>query len=207
MKTMLLTSAGMNVKEEILKILPKPPKELKLTHITTASIDEKNKDYFHKETQIMKELGFQVTEADISGMTEGKVRKLLKDTNIIYIQGGNTYYLLKSIKESGFDKVVKELLEKGVIYIGVSAGSYVAGPTIEQADWIHEHNRFGLTDLTAMNLVPFLLMVHYVPEYKSILKEKIQKSKYEFKILTDDQAILVKGDNYKLVGKGPEINI
>ena len=207
MKTILLTSAGMNVKEEILKILPKSPKELKLAHITTASIDEKNKDYFHKETQIMKELGFQVTEADISGMTEGKVRKLLKDTNIIYIQGGNTYYLLKSIKESGFDKVVKELLEKGVIYIGVSAGSYVAGPTIEQADWIHEHNRFGLTDLTAMNLVPFLLMVHYVPEYKSILKEKIQKSKYEFKILTDDQAILVKGDNYKLVGKGPEINI
>ncbi|MCH8821060.1 Type 1 glutamine amidotransferase-like domain-containing protein [Patescibacteria group bacterium] len=207
MKTMLLTSAGMEVNKEILKILPKPPKELKLTHITTASIDEKNKDYFHKETQIMKELGFQVTEADISGMTEGKVRKLLKDTNIIYVQGGNTYYLLKSIKESGFDKVVKELLEKGVIYIGVSAGSYVAGPTIEQADWIHEHNRFGLTDLTAMNLVPFLLMVHYVPEYKSILKEKIQKSKYEFKILTDDQAILVKGDNYKLVGKGPEINI
>ena len=204
---MLLTSAGMEVNKEILKILPKPPKELKLTHITTASIDEKNKDYFHKETQIMKELGFQVTEADISGMTEGKVRKLLKDTNIIYVQGGNTYYLLKSIKESGFDKVVKELLEKGVIYIGVSAGSYVAGPTIEQADWIHEHNRFGLTDLTAMNLVPFLLMVHYVPEYKSILKEKIQKSKYEFKILTDDQAILVKGDNYKLVGKGPEINI
>ena len=197
----------MEVNKEILKILPKPPKELKLTHITTASIDEKNKDYFHKETQIMKELGFQVTEADISGMTEGKVRKLLKDTNIIYVQGGNTYYLLKSIKESGFDKVVKELLEKGVIYIGVSAGSYVAGPTIEQADWIHEHNRFGLTDLTAMNLVPFLLMVHYVPEYKSILKEKIQKSKYEFKILTDDQAILVKGDNYKLVGKGPEINI
>ena len=207
MKTMVLTSAGLNMKSEILKILPKPPKELKLTHITTASIDEKNKDYVSKETQIMKELGFQITEADISGMTEGKVRKLLKDTNIIYVQGGNTYYLLKCIKESGFDKVVKELLEKGVIYIGVSAGSYVAGPTIEQADWIHEHNRFGLTDLTAMNLVPFLLMVHYVPEYKSILKEKIQKSKYEFKILTDDQAILVKGDNYKLVGKGPEINI
>ena len=207
MKTMLLTSAGMNVKEEILKILPNPPKELKLTHITTASIDEKNKDYVSKETQIMKQLGFQVTEADISGMTEGKVRKLLKDTNIIYVQGGNTYHLLKCIKESGFDKVVKELLEKGVIYIGVSAGSYVAGPTIEQADWIHEHNRFGLTDLTAMNLVPFLLMVHYVPEYKSILKEKIQKSKYEFKILTDNQAILVQDNNYKLVGKGPEIKI
>ena len=207
MKTMLLTSAGMNVKKEILKILPKSPKELKLAHITTASKDEKNKDYVSKETGIMKKLGFQVTEADISGMTESEVRALLKDTDIIYVQGGNTYYLLKTIKESGFDKVVKDLLEKGVIYIGVSAGSYVAGPTIEQSSWIHVHNRFRLTDLAAMNLVPFLLLVHYVPEYESILKEKIQKSKYEFKILTDNQAILVQDDNYKLVGKGLEIKI
>ena len=207
MKTMLLTSAGMDVKDEILKILTKPPKELKLIHITTASIDEKNSDYFIKETRIMKELGFKATEADISGMNESEVRELLKDADIIYVQGGNTYYLLKSIKESSFDKVVKERLEKGVIYIGVSAGSYVAGPTIEQSSWIHEHNKFGLTDLTGMNLVPFMLIVHYVSEYKKLVKTKIAKSKYEFKILTDDQAILVQGDNYKLVGKGPEIKI
>lgn len=207
MKTMLLTSAGMNVKEEILKILPKSPKELKLAHITTASKDEKNIDYFIKETRIMKEIGFQVTEVDIDGYIEQELWNILQDKDVIYVQGGNTFYLLKAIKESGFEEVARHLISRGAIYVGVSAGSYVAGPTIEQADWIHEHNRFGLTDLTAMNLVPFLLIVHYVPEYKSILKEKIKNSKYEFKIITDDQAILVQEDSYKLVGKGPEINI
>lgn len=197
----------MNVKDEILKILPKPPKNLKLIHITTASKDEKDKGYVAKDTRLMKGLGFHVTEVDLDRHTEGQLRELFKDADVIYVQGGSTFYLLKCVKESGFDKIVKGLINKGVIYIGVSAGSYIAGPTIEQANWKHEHNTFGLVDLSAMSLVPFLLFVHYIPEYKSLLQEKIPKSKYKFKILTDDQAILVQGDNYKLVGKGPEITI
>lgn len=207
MRTLLLTSAGFNVQDEILKILPKPPSKLKIVHITTASKDEKNKDDVTKDTEIMRNLGFQVTEVDIEGMSERKVRKLLGDKDIVYVQGGNTYWLLKCVRESGFDKVVEELLEKGVIYIGVSAGSYIAGPSIEQASWIHTHNKSGLTDLSAMNLVPFMLIVHYLPKYNNFLQQKISKSKYKFKILNDDQAILVQGNSYKLVGKGPEIKI
>ena len=111
------------------------------------------------------------------------------------------------MKESGFDKVVREVVEKGVIYIGVSAGSYIAGPSIEQSNWKHEHEVYGLTDLSGMNIVPFMLFVHYEPEYKKLLQERIPETDYEFKILTDDQAILVKGEDYKLVGKDPEIKI
>ena len=207
MKTLLLTSAGFQVRNEILKILPKSPKELKLVHITTASKDEISDDYVKNETKLMKELGFQVTEADIKGMRESETRKLLEDKDIIYVQGGNTYWLLKWVKESGFDKVVGELVEKGVVYIGVSAGSYIAGPNIEQSNWKHEHEVYGLTDLSGMNLVPFMLFVHYVSKYKILLQEKIPETKYEFKILTDNQAIFVKGEDYKLVGKGPEIKI
>ena len=38
MKTILLTSAGMDIKDEILKILPKPANQVKIAHIITASI-------------------------------------------------------------------------------------------------------------------------------------------------------------------------
>ena len=207
MKTLLLTSAGFQVRNEILKILPKSPKELKLVHITTASKDEISNDYVKKETEIMKRLGFQVTEADIKGMSESETRKLLEDKDIIYVQGGNTYWLLKWVRESGFDKVVRELVEKSVIYIGVSAGSYIAGPSIEQSNWKHEHETYGLTDLSGMNLVPFMLFVHYIPEHNNLLQGRIPETEYDFKILTDDQAILVQGNDYKLVGRGPEIKI
>ena len=116
--------------------------------------------------------------------------------------------MLKYVRESGFDKLVKDLIDKGVIYIGVSAGSYIACPTIEAANWKHaDRNIVGLTDLTGLNLVPFLLSAHYKPEYKEILKSEISAVKYPVKILTDEQAILIRDGEIILVGKGEEIKI
>lgn len=208
MKIILLTSAGMNVKEEILKIISKPANQIKIAHVITASKVAKDLSYLEKENQIMKELGFSVEDVDIEGKNENELRILLNDKDIIYVQGGNTFYLLKHVKVSGFDKVVKELVKKGTIYIGVSAGSYIACPTIEMANWKHsDKNKFGLTDLTGLNLVPFLLSVHFKPEYAEVLKQEIATTKYPVKILTDKQAILVRDNDIKLVGRGKEIKI
>jgi len=156
----------------------------------------------------MIDVGFSIEDVDIKGKNEKELRKMLKDKDIVYVQGGNTFYLLKYVKESGFDKVVKELIQKGLIYIGVSAGSYIACPTIEMALWKdQDKNIVGLEDLTALNLVPFLLSVHYILEYKEIIKKGISSSKYPVKMLTDDQAILVRDNKVELVGKGSEIRL
>ena len=112
------------------------------------------------------------------------------------------------MRESGFDNVVKDLIGRGVIYIGVSAGSYIACPTIEMANWKHaDKNTVRLSDLTGLHLVPFLLSVHYKPEYNDILRKEIVAAKYPVKILTDDQAILIKDGETGLVGKGEEVKI
>lgn len=207
-RTLLLTSAGMNVREEILKILPKPAGQIKLAHIITASKPEINLDYLDQDRQKMIGLGIQVENIDIEGKNEEEVRDLLKEKDVIYVQGGNTFYLLKHVRESGFDKVVKELTDKGAIYIGVSAGSILAGPTIESAAWKNQDRDIvGLKDLTALNFVPFLIFVHYNPEHRPILEKEIPRSKYPVRILTDEQAFLVKDDEAKLVGKGEEIKI
>lgn len=198
----------MNVQDEILKILPRSADQIKIAHIITASKAEENISYLERESQAMKELGFNVENIDIEGKNENELRSLLVGKDVIYIQGGNTFYLLKCVKESGFDRAVKELIEKGIIYIGVSAGSYIACPTIEMAYWKHpDRNTVGLTDLTGLNLVPFLLSVHFDPEYAPILKQEISKSKHPVRILNDNQAILVQDGNCKLVGNGEEIKL
>ena len=205
---LLLTSGGTNIQEEILKILPKPANQIKLAHITTASKVEDNISYLENDRTRLIEMGFQVEDIDIDGKNKDDLMLLLKDKDIIYVQGGDTFYLLKKIRESGFDKVVKDLIAKGVIYIGVSAGSYVACPTIEMANWKHkDRNQWGLVDLSAMNLVPFLLSVHYIPENDEAIKRGISKTKYPIRILTDKQAILVQNGKYELVGKGEEIKL
>ena len=91
METILLTSAGMNVKAEILKILPKPAHQIKLAHITTASKVEEDTSYMTNETREMAEIGFRVEEVDIEDKNENELRTLLNDKDVIYVQGGNTF--------------------------------------------------------------------------------------------------------------------
>lgn len=195
MKTILLTSAGTNVKEEILKILPKSANQIKLAHIITASKVEADVSYVKNEKRDLNEMGFQVEDIDIEGKNENELRDILAGKDIIYVQGGNTFYLMKYVRESGFDKIVKELIEKGVIYIGVSAGSIIAGPTIETASWkgaYADPNVVDLVDFSGINLVDFNVFVHYAEKYKESVEKEISKSKYSVKILNDKQAILVK---------------
>jgi dipeptidase E len=212
MKTLLLTSAGIKVpiiKNEVLKLLSRPVSRTKLAHIITASKAEENTDYVDKDKKVMEKTGFQVTDIDIEGKGENQLRKILEGQDIIYVQGGSGFYLLKHIRKSGFDRVVKKLLDKGVIYIGVSAGSYVACPTIEMHTWKgKERNQYGITDMTAMNLVPFLVSVHYNrKKYRKGVKAGAARTEYPVKVLNDDQAILVKNNKVKLIGKGKEIKI
>lgn len=212
MKTLFLTSAGLKAKaiqRELLKILPKPASKMKLAHVITASKAEENTGYVDRDRKEMKNMGFKVVDIDIEDKTEDELRKLLEYVDIIYVQGGNGFYLLKHVRVSGFENVVRELLERGVIYIGVSAGTYIACPTIEMHSWKgKERNRFGVIDLAAMNLVPFLVSVHYNREkYKKGVKEGAARSRYPVKILTDDQALLVTNGEVQLVGEGEEVVI
>ena len=210
MKRLLLSSNGGFVIEKGLKLLFDDVSQIKLAYITTAGKGNVNKTYLEIHKELLRKEGYDFEELDIEGKNENELRELLKNKNAVYVEGGNTFYLLKAVRESGFDKIIKELIEKGMPYIGSSAGSYIACPTIEMATWKEpgeEKDRFGVTDLTAMNLVPFLVKAHYEPEQKELLKEKISQTKYETKILKDGQAILVEDNNYKLVGEGEEIKI
>jgi len=200
---LLLTSAGMNVKDEIVNMLPKPTNQIRLAHIITASKPELNKNYLMKDKDGMKDLGFDVEDIDIEGKNQMELREIFKDKEIIYVQGGNAFYLLKEVKESGFDQVVKDLINQGKIYIGVSAGSYIACPTIEQAKWKHQdRNHCGLTDLKALNLVPFLITAHFEEKYRPVIEQAAKACRYPIVALNDTQAILIEDEKYKLVGKG-----
>ena len=113
------------------------------------------------------------------------------------------FFLLKAVRESGFDKVVKELINQGKIYIGISAGSYIACPTIEQSTWKHQdRNRFGVIDFTSLNLVPFIIVAHFEENYRPIIEKAAKTTKYPIVALSDTQAILVEDNKWKVVGKG-----
>jgi len=210
MQTLLLLSSSKFILNDLNSIIGKPLSELRIAHIINASKGKgvSNLAYIEKTRDIFKENCRYYEDLDLDGKNEDQLRSILKNFNAVFVNGGSTFYLLKSIRESGFDKVVKELLAGDFIYMGASAGSYVAYPTIEMATWKHQdkYDHYGITDFTAMNLVSFLMTVHYMPEYHDLLKEKISKTNYPVKILDDGQAVLIKDGNVQLLG-GEEIRL
>ena len=214
-KTLLLASSFPEMIDEIIKLLQKPSYDVEVAFITTASKPEEDLDYLQKDLEIMKGVGFNVEQIDIEGKSEGQLMKLLELKDIIFVEGGNTYYLLKAINECKFEKVLRKLLKSGKVYIGVSAGSMVAGKTIMTSVWRGEvngknKNRVKLKKLKGMNLVPFDIFVHYETKYAEIIKRKMKNPKKRFKklrILTDGQALLVQGKEIDLIGDGEAVII
>lgn len=208
MKKLFLTSQFHKVASELLPLLSKPADETTVAFIPTAADVYDEKPWMYADRDKLVEMGLQVFDLSLKGKTKQELKEALSKADVIFVSGGNTFYLLDEAKKSGFVDIVKELVSRGVVYIGSSAGSYVACPTIEVANWKHQdRNIVGLEDLTAMALVPFLMSVHYKPEYKDSLLEGKTKTKLPVKILTDDQAIVVLDNDYKLVGKGEEIKL
>jgi len=201
-KTILLTSSGMQMKNEIVKLLQKPAYDITVAFIITAAKGENNLDYVKRDYDIMREMGFNVSDVDIDGKTESEVRELIKLKDIIYVEGGNAYYLLKAMRKCNFEKIIKKLLKEGKVYLGASAGSMVAGKTIKTANWKTEKEKFGVKNLKGLNLVPFDIFVHYKPEHAQIIKKKLpfKWQRRKLKIITDEQAILVQAKNIILLG-------
>jgi dipeptidase E len=85
--------------------------------------------------------------------------KTLAVVQTVFVGGGNTYALLKRLRESGLLGAIRERVQAGTPYIGSSAGSNIAGPTILTTnDW----NVVGLTAFGALGLVPFNVNPHYL---------------------------------------------
>ena len=208
-KTILLTSTGMQMKNEIVKLLQKPAYDITVAFIITAAKPQQNLDYVKKDYDIMREMGFNVAEVDIEGKTEKEVTELIRLKDIIYVEGGNTFYLLQAMRKCNFEKIMRKLLKEGKVYLGVSAGSVVAGKTIKSAGWLGDENIVNLKSLKGLNLVPFDIFVHYKPEHAELIKKKLpwKWQRKKMKIITDEQAILVQAKNVILLGNQDEVII
>lgn len=94
MKTLLLTSSGSFITaNDVDHFLPKKIVDSKIAYITTASKKVYDTSYIERHRQKMSELNFSYTEIDIAGKTEEELKKALDNCDIVFVEGGNTFYL------------------------------------------------------------------------------------------------------------------
>ena len=204
MKKLFLASIVSNTIEKLIENLPKPPKDLKVAFIPTAADPYENKWFVDDDRNKLKEKGFNVKDVDIKGKTKQELIEELKGVDIIFVAGGNTFYLLEKARKSGFDRITKELIQEGVIYVGSSAGATFVCPTIEPVKTLDEPSKApSLKSFEGLNLVDFVILPHfgkekYKAKYEKIIEQYKDKN-YKIITLTDQEAILVEGEKYKII--------
>jgi len=185
--------------------LTKPANEVRVAFIITAVYGTDEDPWWMRQNrEQLVNCGIKnIENLDFREKSKQELDKALADKDIIYVNGGNTFFLLHWVRKSGFDKLLQKLLDDGKLYVGQSAGSYVVCPTIEVAEWKGGNkNTVGLKDLTALNLIPFLIKAHFEENYRAIIENAEKNTSYPIVALYDGQAVLVEDDRYKVIGRG-----
>lgn len=196
MKRLYLTSSSSFVIDRIVKDLKiKAPKN-KLVFISTASEVEKGDlEWLENDRKSLIAAGFDLTKYTITNKNEKELRHDLKDFDFIFLAGGNTFYLLEKAQQSGFVKVVSELvLNDGKIYIGSSAGSVIAGPDIYSVFIVDDVSLApNLEGYKGFGLVDFITFPHWGNEK---FKDKYLNKRLNHSFMGKDQAILLRDNQY-----------
>ena len=110
------------IDEEIVKISNK--KNPKLLFIGTAS--SHSYDYYLVIKKIYENLGCTVSNLDLlaDNINMTDVQNSILNTDIIYVGGGNTRFMLEKWRKLGIDKLLIQAYNKGIVCSGLSAGSY-----------------------------------------------------------------------------------
>lgn len=190
-----------------LKLLEKDPKSCRVAFIPTTADPEEDKWFVEQSRNELLELGFNVEDVDLKNFEPISIFERLKARDIVYVNSGNTYYLLYWIKRSGIDQCIGELLDHGIVYVDTSAGSIVAGPNISLAGWEPDGDVNGvrIKDLQGMNLVDFAISPHFQQDSLEKLQKRKKRFAYKVIALTDSQAIKVVGKKFEIVGPGEKI--
>ncbi len=197
MKKIILSSCGIinkNLKKEFIKFLNKDVNEIKIIYITTAvdGEDDPDKSWVDSEFATILDLGVKK-----ENIFEFKMDYDIDFNNfdVIYMMGGNTFYLLKKLRENNWIDKINEAINNGIIYVGSSAGSEILGNSIETA-LDYDENKVNLSDFTGLKVVNGLIIPH-ANRKKEFIKQC--QDKYNDKIYTiEDEHGYVINDGFEI---------
>jgi len=197
---LFLTSTGLENKEIArnfeMMFLPKEPKDLSFL---VVSIQDSEQDAFYLEKTLSEIKNTDAVNIDVFKLRNEKF-VADKEYDVVFVCGGNTFDYLDRIRKTGLaDYLLSFSKKEKSVYVGVSAGSVVAGPDISIAGWGKEgdKNDIGLKDLRGLGLIDFLIYPHYRKELKNELDEFKKTTGYKIIDLQDDQAFVFKYSNFE----------
>lgn len=204
MKRMFLVSMFQTV-SNLLKTIEPDLKNKTVTYIPTASKVETLGFFVKISKWKLKRLGLAVDELEVSEASYEMIVSKLEKNDIIYVTGGNTFYLLQELRRTGADKILIREIEKGKLYIGESAGAIIAAPDIGYSAKMDRTEKApDLREYSGLNLIDFYVVPHYKNWEMGKAAEEIihtYSNSLDLKIIRDTQAILVEDKKVRILDK------
>jgi len=111
--------------------------------------------YAAKAGERLARMGFTLDSAHLTSQPQ----RLVEEAQAIFIGGGNTFRLLKALYDYNLLAVIRRRVEAGVPFIGSSAGSIVACPTLKTTK---DMPVVQPPSFDALHLVNFQISPHYL---------------------------------------------
>ena len=195
--------------DEIIKLKELIPVENKKTAYISNALDfsddlERRKKSEQSDLEQLKELNLDIEIIDLRNYfnKQSKLEEKLVRFGVIWVRGGNVFVLRQAMKLSGFDNILKNLIEKSnILYGGYSAGVCVLAPTLKGMDLIDDPTVKPYGDKSeviwdGLGILSYSIIPHYRsdhPESKNAEKvvEYMIENKIPFIALKDGEVIII----------------
>lgn len=200
-----LSSMPLNSKDELLKLIGKQA-NLSVVLVPTAwgtYPEERRTTEVAKCVESFKSYGFTTSLLDLTTANKQTVENALQDKDLVWVMGGNTFYLNLYLHTSGFSELIKKHLDNGLVYGGDSAGVVVVGSTLHGVEHLDDPKDSPEVIWEGLQLVDYGILPHWGYEKYGEYLEKAKQEMEKFgRVVTvdNDKTLVINGSkSYKVV--------
>lgn len=201
-RKLLLASSFLCIMPELKKIRKKLQGKTAV-FIATASYVESygiaNRLMIHR----LKTLGMHWKMIDVGKEPQAQLVSAISKADLIYVCGGNTFYLMQQLKASGADRLIVEQVARGIPYVAESAGSVIAAHNISYIATMDSIDRApNLTSMQGLGLIQYAIVPHVQSHMLGTSAQQIIEERSTSQTLLplhNDQALIVDGHTMHIV--------
>ncbi|MFE5317446.1 Type 1 glutamine amidotransferase-like domain-containing protein [Paenibacillus sp. NPDC056579] len=202
---LILTSDGIGneiAQRKLAEMVDMPLSSCSGCIVTTASSKKQHSETALETKAVLERMGFAAIDfLDIEYEDSAK----LKDYGLIYLNGGNPFYLLNQLRSRECIPILRQLAVQAVI-VGTSAGAMVLAHSLAHVNELNviagyrpmdieelnkDYEAVGLTDIT---VIPhYNRFIDKDPDFENKLGQLEDKWKMSFERVNDGEAVIVNG--------------
>jgi len=213
----LLTSGGLTNKsivDALLDLIGKPASEVSIAFIpTAANIVAGDKSWLIDDLCNIKKQNFKSIDiVDISALPKELWYPRFETADVLFFSGGDALYLMHWLKKCGLAESLPELL-KNRVYVGISAGSMVAGNITQRRlkELYPDEDSLRYPDVDKgleffdFHFRPHLNSSHFPRVRREILEGLAKDLKEPIYALDDQCALKIVDGKIEIVGEGEHL--